>query len=128
MNPIAFRLDTLLPTPNRLMRMHYRVRAKLLRDLAWQVRGSILGALPAQPIARARVTVVRHGLQAPDADALAGCAKLLLDLLQPVSKRHPCGLGIIANDSADVLTLDARFVRVKHRTDQHTSVVVEAVA
>lgn len=123
---IAFRLDTLLPTPNRLMRMHYRERGRLLQDLAWQVRASILGPLPAKPLARAKITVTRHALQAPDVDALAGCTKLLLDLLQPPSKRHPCGLGVIANDTADALFLDTRFVRVRHRGDQHTQVVVEA--
>ena len=127
MTTIAFRLQSLLPTPNRWMRMHWAERGRYCRNLAWEVCASIIGPVPSDPIPAVRVTVVRHGLREPDADALAGCAKPILDVLQPASKRHPYGLGLIAGDDRAHCELVARFVKVRHRTDQCTTVVLEPI-
>ena len=43
------------------------------------------------------------GDRAVDPDGLPTCAKHILDVLQPRSKKHPDGLGVIAEDTADCI-------------------------
>jgi hypothetical protein len=90
-----------LPTPNTLLRMHWAKRRRMQRQvckLVWialRETGIRMGA----PLDRCRVLVTRYSRRRPDVDAKNGTAKLLLDVLQPSSKRHPEGLGVIADDT-----------------------------
>lgn len=108
------------PTVNELLRMHWRVRGRLQRRVALELYVALGLARwrPAQPWARARVRIERYSPQQPDADALPGTAKLVLDALQPPSKRHPYGLAVIAGDRAAELEVEVVHVgRRLQRTD-----------
>lgn len=106
------------PTINELLRMHWRVRGRLQRRVATELFLALPRWRPAQPWARARVRIERYSPQQPDADALPGTAKLILDALQPPSKRHPYGLGLIAGDRAGELEVEVVHVgRRLKRTD-----------
>lgn len=94
----------LTPTFNQMLRMHFRRRAKVLSHLAWTIRG-LAGPSPAQPYERARVTIHRNSTGTLDDDGLKTIAKGILDVLQPVSKKHPLGLGWIAGDDPKHLEL-----------------------
>ncbi len=99
---IRFAIDETLPTVNTLLRLHWAKRQRIARrvqQLVWiELRKQ--GTLPASPLERVRIRVRRYASNAPDPDGMPTTAKLLLDVLQPLSKRHPLGLGVIADDSA----------------------------
>lgn len=124
MRTVSFTIAGLTPSPNTLMRTHWAKRSKMTRELAWKIREAIAGGLPEAPFATSRVSVWRHSIQPLDADALCASAKLLMDAMQPASKRHPYGLGIIADDRADVCELNVRWVKAKRRVDQRMVVEV----
>lgn len=56
---------------------------------------------PQVPLHRVRVDIVRYGRGLLDDDNLPSCAKMLLDVMQPRSKRCPDGLGIIYSDDPE---------------------------
>lgn len=123
---IRFELPFLLPTLNVMLR-EGRWRRKASRDtLAWAVMTALGNQRPVTPFPRARIRVERHGVNPVDPDNLT--VKGLLDLLQPYSLRHPCGMGVITEDSALCLTLEVAAVRVRHRADQKTVVTIEEIA
>jgi hypothetical protein len=108
---------------NPLLRMHWHARKKYQRKLAWEMRIAILSAgfsFPAQPLARARLRIERRSIGMPDYDGMVGGYKHLIDCLLPASSRHPCGLGIIADDNPDCLVSDypppSRVARPMQRT------------
>lgn len=105
-----------LPTPNQLLRMHWATRSRLNRTVASEVWAAMAQARirkPDAPLPYAIVVVERHSSTEPDPDALRGCAKPLLDAIQPASKRHPYGLGLIANDDARSIALTVLHVPCK---------------
>lgn len=106
----------------QLQRMHFAQRTREQRLIAWLVKSALLqqGIRVERPYEKARVTVRRYSTQEPDEENLSASCKLLMDVLQPLSKRHPCGLGIILNDSPAHLERDVRHVhcgRGLHQTD-----------
>ena len=119
MDPIVIRLAAPLPLLNVWERMHFTARSKFKTALAWEVLAEI-GRKPATPIEVADITVWRHSIRAPDGDNLI--AKALLDVLQPASKRHPYGLGIIAGDDPAHLVLAVHHVQAATRTEQCTRI------
>lgn len=96
---LTFTVPGAMVTANRWQRMHYRVRGKYAASLGQVVAGLTEGRRPTEPLAYARVDIARYSRGTPDYDGLVGGCKALLDVLQPASKRHPHGLGIIADDS-----------------------------
>lgn len=86
-----------------------------------------IGKRPLHPFKKACVAITRYSVGSPDADNLSGSVKYLLDVMQPQSTRHPFGLGIIENDSADCITLTVRSERVSTRKDQKTKVQIEEI-
>jgi hypothetical protein len=122
---IRFELPFLLPTLNLLLRENRWDRAERRNQLAWSVLAAMGRQRPQTPLQRAHVRVERHTCQTLDRDNLAGSVKSLWDVLQPMSKRHPAGLGVILNDSPDCLTEDIQTVRVHRRTEQKTVVIIE---
>jgi hypothetical protein len=119
---VRFSVPYLLPPMNRLLRMHWADRRRRLKGLAWDVHLAV-GAR-GQPFARALVEVGRYSIRALDVDALPSTAKLLLDVLQPASKRHPYGLGMIADDGPDSCELVVRWCKVGRVAEERTEVVV----
>jgi hypothetical protein len=123
MKTISLTLPYRLPLWNQIMRMHWAKRQQTLRLVAWHVLAAMVKecvSRPSVPIQRARVTVRRHSPKVPDKDGLN--AKHLLDVLQPLSKRHPCGLGIIAGDDPDHLESSIEHF---HSYEKRTDVLIE---
>jgi hypothetical protein len=122
---ISFTLDKPLPLLNRMLRTGYRTRSKQRRALAWEIAAKIPYWLkPATPLRTARITVTRYSVGDPDVDGIL--VKHLLDVLQPMHlTRCPDGLGIISGDSRLHISLISDAVRVAHKTEQCTVVVIE---
>ena len=121
---IAFTLPHPTPTANTWQRMHYRKRSAYQRALSWEIHILTRGTRPNAPICPARVTITRYSRGVlPDMDGLIGGCKALLDVLQPASKRHPAGLGIIADDNAAALTTLYRAERANG--NPRTEVLIE---
>jgi Holliday junction resolvase RusA-like endonuclease len=78
---------------NRMLGETWSKRIQTRRRWAWLVRQAKLAArvFPEAPIARARVTIVRHGRRICDPDNLIGGAKGTIDCLVRE--------GILANDT-----------------------------
>jgi hypothetical protein len=117
---IRFSIPMTMPTPNTLLRMHWAKRRRLQRrvsELVWcALRQAGIGR--ADPIDRCRMSLTRYSRRRCDVDALGGTAKLLLDVLQPPSRRHPEGLGVIVDDSPDcVIEFHVEHACGAHRTD-----------
>jgi hypothetical protein len=120
---LDFTIPIRTPTFNELLRMHFRVRAKSLKAIAWEIK--IAAQVPPQPFQRARVTIHRYTTGTLDQDGRQGIAKGILDVLQPCSKRHPMGLGFIVGDDPDHLEL---FVYTIKSTAKATRIVIEELA
>jgi hypothetical protein len=121
---IAFTLAKPLPLLNRMQRTDRWTRSRNRKALAWEVAALIpFGSRPSVPFDKAKVTVTRRSTGTPDPDNLL--CKHLLDVLQPYSKRHPNGLGIIRSDANDCITLISKAERVVHKDDQGTDVLIE---
>jgi hypothetical protein len=121
---ITFILPFVLPSLNVVLRQNRWKQRQPRAALAWQVKIAIGAQMPPRPIARAYVQVTRHSVRSLDPDNLAGSCKRLLDVLQPVSTRHPTGLGVIASDSPAHLRLQVISVAVHRLTDQKTTVAI----
>lgn len=124
--PIVFTLPCLLPLPNRTRGEHWTATRDRKPQLAREVWAALNGRRPAEPLARSRVTVWRHGIVEPDFDNLAASLKSLLDVLQPVTERRTYGLGLIADDAPSACDIRPRWIKAGRRVDQRT--VVEVVA
>jgi len=119
-----FAIPVRTPTLNELLRMHFRLRAKTAQSLAWQVRSSAMP--PAKPIQACNVIIERTSPREPDPDGLNSCGKIIMDILQPCSLRHPMGLGFIADDSSKCV----RNFQVRHINgrDPRTRIIIQELA
>ena len=108
---IEFSIAETLPTVNVLKRLHWAKVRQIRQRVCRMVAEATIGKRPASPYTRCRVHIKRYSSQEPDVDAMPTTAKILLDVLQPVSKRCPNGLGIIENDnSACIMELKVEHV------------------
>lgn len=89
------------PTFNVYTRMHWAKRRSLARQVATEIWLALGGRLPDRPMKRCRITIERVSTKEPDPLELPASAKVILDALQPAGKRHPYGLGIIADDTRE---------------------------
>ena len=104
---ITFELE-LTPMRNALDRMHYRVKRRLMGNIADMLRAQIPNA-SGTPFQFAKVEIVRCSAKEPDKDGLYGSVKPILDAMQVASKRHPYGAFIIENDDSDHIELVVRW-------------------
>lgn len=118
---ILFKLSKPLLLPNRKKQMHWAKRSEVVHDLSDEVARAITNAPPG-PLGFASIHIMRYSTQQPDQDNLDESRKFLLDVLQPRSKRHPYGLGIIAGDDPAHLKSEIQHVYVKTRAEQKTLV------
>jgi hypothetical protein len=119
-----FAIPIRLITLNELLRMHWSMRRKVANELAWEVRSQAMP--PATPIRLCNVIIERTSTQEPDPDGKKSCAKLLLDILQPCSVKHPLGLGFIYEDSsACIKDLQVRHI---HGTAKRTRIIIKELA
>lgn len=125
---IEFTLAAPTPSLNQTLKMHPQVKKRQRTGWAWEIAGTLLGRRPAQPLARARLTIWRHSVGTLDQDNAVGGAKGLVDVLKPMHPtQNPCGLGIIADDSPEHLELVVHQVKETKRTGHRTVVRVEEI-
>lgn len=114
MQVIDLEIPVRTPTLNDWQRMHWSRRQRLARAIAAEVWVAMTRAgirRPDQPLKRCRIEIDRESTQEPDEDGLKGGMKPLLDALQWPSRRHPYGVGLIADDSPRcVIGLEANHV------------------
>lgn len=122
----SFSLKKPLILPNRKKGLHWGAQSILINALSQEV-SQALGQGPLQPLTRSHIRVSRYGIQEPDTDNLTASLKWLLDVLQPRSKRHPYGLGIIAGDDPAHLTHEIFHVQVRARVEQKTDVTIREI-
>lgn len=103
----------MVPTQNQLLRMHWHKRALAKRELAWLFTAS----RPAEPLAKAVVTVRRFSVHLLDPDNLVASCKLVLDALQDA--------GVMAGDDPARLELHVSQEQVGGRQDGRVEVRVE---
>lgn len=91
-------------------RKHWSARSRDKRDMTMEIMAAIGGPryFPRPSWRNVRITVVRCSGGRLDPDNLVASVKGLLDCLCARSPRHPGGLGIIEDDSSDLLTLEVR--------------------
>lgn len=116
---LVFELE-LTPSHNEFLRMHYRARRRLMDRIAGQISQQIPLA-SGIPFRAAKVEIVRRSSVKPDADALHGACKPILDAMQVRSKRHPYGACVIEDDSTDHIELVPRWEKAPPK---HGSVVI----
>jgi hypothetical protein len=95
------------------------------RSWSWQVWAAMNGKMPAEPIPVAHIKLCRTSPDRLDFDNLVGCHKPLLDVLRPLSKNNPNGLGVILDDDDKHLTVAYSQARA---AKAETRLVIEAVA
>lgn len=83
--------------------MHWAKRSRLGRQVATEIWAALGGKLPERPMKKCRIRIERVSTKRPDFDGLIGSIKVICDALQPCSKRHPYGLGIIADDNHECI-------------------------
>jgi Holliday junction resolvase RusA-like endonuclease len=114
-----FTVDDLPKLPNSLLGAHWTVRAGHAKSWHRKVEKAIIGAKPAKPLARARVTLVRSSPRPPDFDGLVGSFKPVLDAL-----KH---LGVIEDDTMiHIGQPDYRWEKAKRGSSSIRVVVEEA--
>lgn len=128
MSDIVFRLARPLPLLNVQLRQHWSKRGNERKDLAWEIVAALGRARPEKLIEFADICIWRHSVQRPDDDNLQASKKGLLDVLQPPSKRHPYGLGVIIGDDPGHLRSIIHHVKAQHRTDQYTVIRIRDLA
>jgi hypothetical protein len=106
-------------------REHWGQRTKAKNRLALEVLAAIGGPryLPAAPIERASVTIVRYSSRRLDLDNLYGGAKEIIDLLCVHSRSKPRGMGYIRDDDPDHLMLDMGQIIVP-RAEARTEITI----
>ena len=105
-------LPWLVPMSNEWSRMHFAARKRAMVQIAQAVFVGMPKDRSVFPLDKARVRITRHSSVQPDPDAL-NFVKPALDALQVASKRHPYGIGVIVDDSADHLFYEVRWVRAQ---------------
>ena len=123
---IRFELPFAIETLNPLMRRKNRRSHRSRDQLAWHVLHALGRQRPPAPLGRCHMRVERYSVGDPDPDNLI--TKNLLDILQPMSKRHPAGLGVISGDSKEWITREIIAVRVRRRAEQKTIVTIEEIS
>ncbi len=93
-----------LPACNASRNVHWRTKQKERGEWAVLMRHALgVRQRPRTPLRRARLTLTRRSSRRPDFDNQTYAFKILIDLLQPDSKRNPGGLGIILNDNFETI-------------------------
>jgi len=120
LNTIRLTIAETLPTLNMLLRLHWSKRRRIqsrVSQLVW-LEMQRQGLRPASPITRCRIRIRRYSRRSPDVDSLPSTGKLLLDVLQPASRAHPQGLGVIADDTPEcIVDYKVEHVAGKNRMD-----------
>ena len=82
---IEFSIPEVVPSLNRLLRMHWRTRRRLLKKWEWAVFAEVYrlgGPIAVKQVGRVAVRITRRGRKTLDQDNLHGSAKIILDALK----------------------------------------------
>ena len=115
-----------LPPCNVSRNQHWR--SKVRDKKAWGVLlRQAMGRQrrPVHPLKIARLTLTRRSLRRPDFDNLVSSFKAILDILQPRGKRNPMGLGVIANDTHEVIGVPEYIWEQALRGEGGVTILVE---
>lgn len=123
---VQFTLAKPVKLLNETIRMHWRERSRYSKKLAAEIAATHPGI--GEPMAKARVEIVRYSVREPDQDGLMGGVKQLVDCLLVRSTRHPHGLGYIVDDSPAHLVLEARHEKAPTLKAQGTTVTITRIA
>ena len=85
MGMIEIQVPEVAPSPNRLMRLHWAARRRLLKKWEWIVFAEVYrmgGPLAIKYHGKLAVRITRRSRNALDQDNLVGSAKLVLDALK----------------------------------------------
>ena len=128
---IEFVIGEALPVLNQFAKLSHWQRAEIRSRVRLWVRAGLNRCQhwPGTPtMQRCRIRITRVGAHAVDPDGLPTCAKHILDVLQPSSTRHPDGLGVIAQDSADCIIGGAQVEQRRMVKGERPHMVVEIEA
>ena len=97
-------LDRRIELANVYNSMHWTKKMRYRNELALLIAAKIPWKdRPKVPWAHWSILIERESTKEPDPIAILAGAKPILDILQPKSRRHPYGLGIVLNDDSDSL-------------------------
>ena len=99
------------PTTSGNWRAVFGSKRKLQREWSLDIWSRLVPPFPKYQ--RAHVKITRYSVGTLDIDNLYGGVKGLIDVLKPPGKSNPFGLGLIAGDDPDKLTLVVEQVKVK---------------
>ncbi|WP_299948061.1 hypothetical protein [uncultured Microbulbifer sp.] len=102
MRTLEFTLPQATPSNNQLLRMHWRKRRAVKKQLAMEVAAALVRSgqrRPNEPLAQVYIEIERGSAGELDDDNLQGGTKLLIDVLEKPSQTNPHGLGLIENDN-----------------------------
>jgi hypothetical protein len=107
MRSIEFTLPFALESLNVRDRKSHWERSRDKQNMSWHIMAAIGGPAhyPRPPFRKVRITVNRASAKMLDPDNLVGSVKNLADCLCQKSDTHPTGVGIIMDDSPDLLEL-----------------------
>ena len=128
---ITFRIGEALPVLNQFAKLSHWERAEIRSRVRLWARVGLNSCQHwpgTPPLARCRIRIIRVGAHAIDPDGLPTCAKHILDVLQPQSKRHPDGLGVIAEDSLECIVGGAQIEQRRTKPGERPHMLVEIEA
>ena len=124
---ITIRVPAVLPSLNSQKRMHWAEYARLRKAWAWHIIADVGQPIIRFPYPFARITFTRHASRLLDADNLAGAFKPVLDVLRPMTKTNPNGLGFIEDDDASHVVVTYQQAKCPAKL-AHTTIHIEAWA
>ena len=125
---ISFTIPEALPVLNCYSRLSHWQRSEVRARVRMWTRAGLNACKhwPGSPVmARCRIRITRVGDRPVDPDGLPTCAKHILDVLQPRSTRHPDGLGVIAEDSADCIIGGAAINQRRTKKGERPHMLIE---
>lgn len=126
MTSIDITIPMRTPTLNDWQRWHWAKRRSIGQQMAWLIVAALGRDRPERPLRRCKIHVERTSTREPDPDSIVAGCKPLLDALQPASKRHPYGIGVIADDNRECVT-QLSVLHVAGKGERTRIVITEAV-
>lgn len=117
---IEIQVPEIAPSLNRLVRMHWSARRRLLKKWEWIVFAEVYrvgGPLAIKYHGKMRVSIIRRSHHVLDHDNLHGAAKLVLDALKAAR--------VIEDDSPDHIELHCEQERGPSQTTIHVDALTQ---
>jgi len=119
MTKLQITIKDLPKMPNSLLRKHWAIITKEKNKWHTYVKLSLGINRPKAPLKKAKLTLTRYSMRAPDYDGLVGSFKYVVDGLVKA--------GVIVDDKVSVIG-DSKYNWVKaKKVDQRIEVVIETV-